>query len=130
MDEKRGGLAGNLSDDALDLRQGLFSGWTTTTEGSAIKDILVNHDVQTCTVLQHGIVSLYEDGSLQEKYQVDSEITWLLYVTRLSKYTAFTPHTVKVRQTGVPNNQFLFLQLLDKQFQCTYESPTPARIYR
>lgn len=96
MDETRGGLLGNLSD-ALDLRQGLFAGWTTPVEGpSAIKHILVNHDTQTCTVLQHGVVSLYQDGTFQEQYHVDNEITWLLYVTRLSKYAAFTSSTVKV----------------------------------
>lgn len=95
MDETQGGVVGNLSD-GLNLRQGLFAGWSTTLEGSAIKDVLVNHDVQTCTVLQHGVVSLYEDGSLQEQHHVDSEITWLLYVTRLSKYAAFTSSTVKV----------------------------------
>ena len=95
MDETRGGLVGSLSDP-LDLRQGLFSGWSTPLEGSAINDVLVNHDVQTCTVLQHGVVSLYEDGRLQEQNHVDSEITWLLYVTRLSKYAAFTSSTVKV----------------------------------
>lgn len=101
MDETRAGLVGSLSDE-LDLRQGLFSGWSTALEGSAIKDILVNHDVQTCTVLQHGLVSLYKDGSLQEQFHIDSEITWLVYVTRLSKYAAFTTTTVKVCHT-VPN---------------------------
>ena len=94
MDETRGGVAGN--SDALDLRQGLFSGWSTAIQGSAIKDILLNHDLQTCTVLQHGVVSLYEDGNLQEQFHIDSEITWLLYITRLSKYAAFTSSTVKV----------------------------------
>jgi len=88
-------LVDDLSD-ALDLRQGLFTGWSTTLQGSAIKDILVNHDVQSCTVLQHGVVSIYKDGNLQEQHHVDSEITWLLYVTRLSKYAAFTASTVKV----------------------------------
>ena len=100
MDETRGGLVGGLSD-ALDLRQGLFSGWSTALQGTAIKDISVNHDVQTCTVLQHGVVSLYEDGDLQEQFHVDSAITWLLYVTRLSKYAAFTATTVKVCHSGV-----------------------------
>ena len=109
MGDTRSGLGDSLSDDSLDLRQGLFSGWSTATEGSAIKDILVNHDVQTCTVLQHGVVSLYEEGNLQERYHVDSEITWLLYVSRLSKYAAFTPHTVKVCQTGVPNNHVIYI---------------------
>lgn len=85
-----------LLSDALDLRQGLFSDWSTSLQGPAIKDILVNHDVQTCTVLQHGVVSLYEDGILQEQFHVDSEITRLLYVTRFSKYAAFTSSTVKV----------------------------------
>ena len=103
MDETRDGVVGSLSD-ALDLRQGLFSGWSTAVEGSAIKHILVNHDAQTCTVLQHGVVSLYKDGSLQEQFHIDSEITWLLYVTRLSKYAAFTSTTVKVCFTGLTDH--------------------------
>ena len=110
MDETRGGLVGSLPD-ALDLRQGLFSGWSTPIEGSAIKDILVNHDVQTCTVLQHGVVSLYEDGELQEQHHVDSEITWLLYVTRLSKYAAFTSSTVKVCHAGIQGSRAQFLHI-------------------
>ena len=82
--------------ETLDLRQGVFANWCVPLEGSTIQDILVNHDTHTYTVFQHGVVSLYQEDRLQAQHHVDSDTVWLLYVTRLNKYAAFTSSTVKV----------------------------------
>jgi len=93
------GRRNNLLDnqlETLDLRQGVFVNCCVPIEGSTIQDILVNHDTHSYTVLQHGIVSLYQEDRLQAQHHVDSDIIWLLFVTRLNKYAAFTSSTVKV----------------------------------
>ena len=82
--------------ETLDLRQGVFANCCVPIEGSTIQDILVNHDTHTYTVLQHGLVSLYQEDRLLAQHHVDSDVIRLLFVTRLIKYAAFTSSTVKV----------------------------------
>jgi len=94
MERRQSLLDGQI--ETLDLRQGVFANWCVPLEGSSIQDILVNHETHTYTVLQQGVVSLYQEDRLLAQHHVDSDITWLLFVTRLNKYAAFTSTTVKV----------------------------------